>query len=82
MQNESSAYYIILKEVVLNFLAWFFEPKPFNSGYLPAKDGHDVFFMEFGNPFGKPIVVTHGGPGEVVKPNMQGFLKGISTGLL
>lgn len=47
----------------MNFLARFFEPKPFNSGYLPSKDGHDVFFMEFGNPQGKPIIITHGGPG-------------------
>ena len=76
MQNESSAYYIILKEVVLNFLAWFFEPKPFNSGYLPTKDGHDVFFMEFGNPFGKPIIVTHGGPGGSCKAKYAKVPKG------
>lgn len=43
--------------------AKFFEIKPFNQGYLPTADGHDVYFMEFGNPKGKPILMTHGGPG-------------------
>ncbi|MBN1783385.1 MAG: alpha/beta fold hydrolase [Alphaproteobacteria bacterium] len=43
-------------------------PKPFNSGYLPTKDGHDVFFQEIGNPTGKPILVFHGGPGSQYKP--------------
>ena len=45
------------------FLAKFFEPKPFNQGYLPEVDGHKVFFWEFGNPKGKVIMSTHGGPG-------------------
>ncbi len=40
-----------------------FLPKPFNQGYLPEKDGHSVFFAEFGNPNGKPLLVFHGGPG-------------------
>ncbi len=52
----------------MNFLARFFEPRPFNSGYLPSQDGHRVFFMEFGNPKGKPVVITHGGPGGSCKP--------------
>lgn len=44
------------------------EPKPFNSGWLPKADGHEVFFAEYGNQNGKPILVTHGGPGGCVKP--------------
>lgn len=40
-----------------------FDPKPFNTGYLPQKDGHKVFFQEFGNPHGEPIISFHGGPG-------------------
>lgn len=40
-----------------------FEPKPFNQGYLPEMDGHKVFFREFGNPKGEPVLVFHGGPG-------------------
>lgn len=39
------------------------EIKPFNAGYLPEKDGHQVFYMEIGNPKGKPILMFHGGPG-------------------
>lgn len=41
----------------------FFKPKIYNSGYLPEKDGHKVYFMEAGNPAGKPVLVFHGGPG-------------------
>lgn len=40
-----------------------FEPKPFNSGFLPEKDGHRVYFAEFGNPEGKPVLLFNGGPG-------------------
>ena len=40
-----------------------FEPRAFNSGYLPEVDGHRVFFQEFGNPEGRPVLVFHGGPG-------------------
>lgn len=40
-----------------------FEPKAFNQGYLPEMEGHRVFFQEFGNPEGKPVLVFHGGPG-------------------
>ena len=42
--------------------SWFI-PKPFNEGYLPELDGHKVYFREFGNPKGEPIVCFHGGPG-------------------
>ena len=44
-----------------------FQPKIFNQGYLPEKDGHQVFFMEAGNPKGKPVLVFHGGPGGSAK---------------
>ena len=40
-----------------------FDSKPFNQGYLPMIDGHEVWFAEYGNKQGKPILVTHGGPG-------------------
>ena len=38
-------------------------PKSFNSGYLPEVNGHKVFYQEFGNPTGLPVLVFHGGPG-------------------
>ncbi|MDR1694589.1 MAG: alpha/beta fold hydrolase [Lactobacillaceae bacterium] len=41
----------------------FFDAKPFNQGYLPEEDGHKIFFMEIGNPDGKPVISFHGGPG-------------------
>lgn len=41
----------------------FFKPKPFNSGYLPTENGHQVFFHEFGNKNGQPVLCFHGGPG-------------------
>lgn len=40
-----------------------FEPKAFNEGFLPEEDGHKVYFAEFGNPEGKPVLVFNGGPG-------------------
>ena len=40
-----------------------FEPKAFNQGFLPEADGHKVFFAEYGNPKGKVVLLTHGGPG-------------------
>lgn len=36
---------------------------PFNTGYLPTEDGHDVYFAEYGNATGIPILRFHGGPG-------------------
>lgn len=43
-------------------------PKSFNEGYLDEKDGHKVYFAEYGNPAGLPILVIHGGPGGKSKP--------------
>lgn len=40
-----------------------FVPKPFNEGYLPELDGHEVYFAEYGNPQGEVILTFHGGPG-------------------
>lgn len=39
------------------------EPKPFNEGYLPEADGHRIYFAEYGKKGGKPVLLTHGGPG-------------------
>ena len=50
-----------------------FEPKAYNQGYLPEKDGHKVFYSEYGNPKGKPILVFHGGPGGGAKPRHASF---------
>lgn len=56
----------------MSFISKLFGPKPFNQGYLPELDGHKVFFMEFGNPEGKPVLFFHGGPGGCCK---AGYVK-------
>lgn len=48
------------------FRKWF-EPKPFNTGFLPEEGGHLVHYEEYGNPQGIPVLLTHGGPGGSVK---------------
>lgn len=39
------------------------EPKPFNEGFLPVGHGHEIHYMEFGNPNGQVVIRFHGGPG-------------------
>ena len=46
----------------------FFQKKPFQSGYLPSLDGHEIFYQQFGNPKGEPVLYFHGGPGGSSKP--------------
>lgn len=41
----------------------FLKPKPFNSGYLPTENAHQVFFHEYGNKNGPAVLCFHGGPG-------------------
>lgn len=43
-------------------------PKPFSTAYLPEQDGHQVYFAQYGNVSGDPILVCHGGPGGKSKP--------------
>lgn len=43
------------------------DPKPFDEGYLPVKDGHEIYYRRFGNPAGEPVLSFHGGPGSVSK---------------
>jgi proline iminopeptidase len=42
--------------------------KPFKTGYLEEQDGHKVWFAQYGNQSGTPIIVCHGGPGDKSKP--------------
>lgn len=37
--------------------------EPYETGFLPAAEGHEVFWQQCGNPDGKPLLVVHGGPG-------------------
>lgn len=43
-------------------------PKPFNEGYLPAENGHSVYYVQYGNPDGQPVLSFHGGPGGSSRP--------------
>lgn len=42
--------------------------RPFNKGFLPERDGHQIFYQEFGNPVGEVVLLFHGGPGGSSKP--------------
>jgi proline iminopeptidase len=35
----------------------------FNRGFLKVSDIHEIYYEEYGNPNGKPILFVHGGPG-------------------
>ncbi len=43
------------------------EIKPYNQGFVPVLDDHQLHFMEIGNPKGDVILVFHGGPGGEAK---------------
>lgn len=43
-------------------------PKPFDEGFLPSEDGHEVYYVQYGNPRGKPVLSFHGGPGGSSRP--------------
>ncbi len=51
---------------------WFFEifkrnPIPYDEGLLKESDGHKIYYYQYGNPKGKPILSFHGGPGGSAK---------------
>lgn len=37
--------------------------EPFHEGYLKVSDLHQIYYSEFGNPNGIPVLCVHGGPG-------------------
>lgn len=43
------------------------DPKSFNSGYLQVSELHKIYFHEYGNPSGTPVIAPHGGPGSSSK---------------
>ena len=43
---------------------FFFEQLPsYENGYLDVGQGHKIYYEQYGNPDGKPILFLHGGPG-------------------
>ena len=40
------------------------QTEPYASGFLEVENGtHRVFWSEYGNPCGEPVICVHGGPG-------------------
>ena len=35
----------------------------FQEGYLDVGNGHKIYYEQYGNPNGKPVLFLHGGPG-------------------
>ena len=52
----------------------FFESSPsYNDGYLEVGGGHSIYYEEYGNPNGKPVLFLHGGPGAGFSNSHKGF---------
>jgi proline iminopeptidase len=49
------------------------EIEPYNTGRLRVSDLHEIYYEECGNPFGKPVVMVHGGPGGGSNPTMRRY---------
>lgn len=49
------------------------EIEPFHEGYLQVSDLHSIYYAQFGNPEGVPVVTSHGGPGSQCYPSWTSF---------
>ena len=47
--------------------------KPYDEGWLPELDGHEIHYYQLGNPKGEPVIQFHGGPGGSAKPSYSGM---------
>jgi len=47
--------------------------EPYDSGRLAVSPLHTIYYEECGNPYGKPVVFLHGGPGGGVVPEYRRF---------
>lgn len=53
---------------------WKYPQPPCNSsGHLEVGDGHSLYYEEYGNPQGEPVMVVHGGPGGACSPSYARF---------
>lgn len=43
--------------------------RPYNSGFLQVSALHRIYYAEYGNPDGQPVVFLHGGPGGGSQPD-------------
>ena len=49
------------------------EIEPYEHGFLEVGDGNTMYWETCGNPYGKPVVVLHGGPGSGCTPWYRGL---------
>jgi proline iminopeptidase len=49
------------------------EIEPYKTGRLKVSALHDIYYEECGNPYGKPVVMVHGGPGGGCNPAMRRY---------
>ncbi len=47
------------------------ELQPYARGRLRVSDLHEIYYEECGSPDGKPVVVSHGGPGGGISPFLR-----------
>ena len=47
--------------------------EPFDSGFMQAGAGHEIYYEQSGNPQGKPALFVHGGPGAGGDVNARRF---------
>jgi proline iminopeptidase len=47
--------------------------EPYRAGHLQVSARHLIYHEECGNPWGKPVVLLHGGPGAGSNPTMRRF---------
>lgn len=40
-----------------------YQPSCYEESFLSTQEGHEVFFSQWGNPKGVPVLFVHGGPG-------------------
>lgn len=46
---------------------------PFDEGHLKVSDIHNIWYAQYGNPKGIPIVFLHGGPGSGTSPKSMRY---------
>mgnify|MGYP001315456404 CR=1 FL=1 len=52
----------------------FFESVPsYHNDYLDVGGGHKIYYEQYGNPNGKPVLFLHGGPGAGFSNSHKGF---------
>ena len=47
--------------------------EPFDAGHLAVGDGHEIYYERSGNPYGRPALFLHGGPGGGTSPVQRRF---------